>query len=98
MNLLNFWKTQSNFEEVLATEGISWKFIPVHAPHFGGLWEAGVKQTKNHLKKLVRNINLTYEELNTTFMPNRSYPKFPPLNPPYHQILMISVLSLLVIF
>ncbi|CAG7823797.1 unnamed protein product, partial [Allacma fusca] len=34
-------------------------------PHFGGLWEAGVKSTKHHLKRVVGNTVLTYEEFST---------------------------------
>ena len=30
--------------------GTTWSFIPPHTPHFGGLWEAGVKSVKFHLR------------------------------------------------
>jgi len=33
----------------------------------GGLWEAAVKSAKTHLKKIVGNILLTFEELSTIF-------------------------------
>ncbi|XP_011635474.1 uncharacterized protein LOC105426098 [Pogonomyrmex barbatus] len=49
----------------LAFESIQWKFIPPSAPHFGGLWEAGVRSVKFHLKRIVRNYTLTFEEMTT---------------------------------
>ncbi|GFX39978.1 integrase catalytic domain-containing protein [Trichonephila clavipes] len=35
------------------------------APHMGGLWEAGIKSTKYHLKRVVGETKLTYEEFET---------------------------------
>lgn len=37
----------------LANEGTSWKFITPGAPHQGGMWEAGVKAFKHHLKATI---------------------------------------------
>lgn len=48
-------------------EGIKFKFQPAYAPHFGGLWEAGVKSAKFHLKRILGNSHLTFEELATLF-------------------------------
>lgn len=33
--------------------------------HFGGLWEAGVKSAKHHLKRVAGNAHFTFEELTT---------------------------------
>lgn len=52
-------------EEGLSTIGTQWHFIPPAAPHFGGLWEAGVKSMKYHLKRIIGDSTLTYEELTT---------------------------------
>lgn len=50
---------------LLANDGTQWKFNPPAAPHFGGKWEARVKLVKNHLKRVVGDKLLTYEEMST---------------------------------
>ena len=64
-DLLESQKTQKIISEFCAAKKIEWKFIPERAPHFGGLWEAAVKSTKTHLKRIVANMKLTYEDFTT---------------------------------
>ncbi|XP_026741898.1 uncharacterized protein LOC113503951 [Trichoplusia ni] len=56
---------QPTIAEQLEANGTEWHFIPPHSPNFGGLWEAGVKSTKFHLKRVIGDATLTYEELTT---------------------------------
>ena len=52
-------------EGSLATDGIKWNFIPASALHFGGLWEAGVKSCKRHLRRVAGPHKMIYEEFYT---------------------------------
>ena len=58
-------KTQKEVSEFCSSQNINWKFIPERAPHFGGLWEAAVKSFKTHLRKVLGEAKLTFEEYTT---------------------------------
>ncbi|KAJ0169341.1 hypothetical protein K1T71_015225 [Dendrolimus kikuchii] len=64
-----------------ANEGITFKFSPAYCPHWGGLWEAGVKAAKHHLYRILGNNHLTYEELSTLFAQIEAILNSRPLTP-----------------
>ncbi|UYV61690.1 hypothetical protein LAZ67_1005924 [Cordylochernes scorpioides] len=55
----------SNIHDFASSEEIKWNFIPPSSPHFGGLWEAGIKSVKYHLRRIVGITKLTFEKLTT---------------------------------
>ncbi|XP_036146395.1 uncharacterized protein LOC118646807 [Monomorium pharaonis] len=52
-------------DEFCIPNNVDWNFIPPSSPHMGGLWEAGVKSCKFHLKRVIGESLLTFEELST---------------------------------
>ena len=61
-----FMETAKETTEVKYTDRqLRWKFIPPGSPHMGGLWEAGVKSFKTHLRKILGDTKQTYEEFAT---------------------------------
>lgn len=67
--------------ELLANDKTTWHFIPPGSPHFGGLWEAGVKSVKAHLKRVIGQTLLTFEEYTTLLSQVESCVNSRPLTP-----------------
>ena len=65
VDFLRSQKARGVISNFCSAQNIEWKFIPEHAPHFGGLWESTVKSMKSHLKKVTLNVKLTFEEYST---------------------------------
>lgn len=57
----------SDLTDSIENEDLSWSFILLHSPHFGSLWEAGIKSTKFHLLRVAGNASLTFEQFYTLF-------------------------------
>jgi len=67
-SLLSLVQSQGHNYQVsslLASQEITWHFNPPGVPHFGGLWEAGVKSVKFHLNRIMSSSRLTFEEFST---------------------------------
>ncbi|XP_048484735.1 uncharacterized protein LOC125490228 [Plutella xylostella] len=56
-----------SLSDFASQEGIKFIFTPTYAPHFGGIWEAGVKSAKHHIRRVIGNSHLTFEEISTLF-------------------------------
>lgn len=54
----------STFSSII---GINWHLNPPSAPHFDGMWEAGVKSLEYHLKRAMGQQNLKFEELSKRY-------------------------------
>ena len=65
----------------IANDGTSWTFIPPNTLHCGGLWEVGVKSTKYHLKRVIGEHTLTFEELSSHLVEIEVYLNSRPLCP-----------------
>ncbi|XP_036342702.1 uncharacterized protein LOC118751981, partial [Rhagoletis pomonella] len=57
--------SDDKLQSFFADSNIEWRFNPPAAPHMGGYWEAGVKRIKYHLKRVLGETLLSYEEFNT---------------------------------
>ena len=64
-----------------ASQKINWTFSPEHAPHFGGLWEAAVKSFKTHIKIVLGEVKLNFEEFSTVLVQVEACLNSRPLTP-----------------
>ncbi|CAB4009922.1 uncharacterized protein LOC110248986, partial [Paramuricea clavata] len=58
-------ETQATIANFCSTQGIQWKLSPPTGPHHGSVWENSVKACKYHLKRIVGETKLNFEELTT---------------------------------
>lgn len=55
----------SHVQTALATKGTTWHFSPPLAPHFNGLAESAIRSVKHHIRRVLGDSTLTFEELTT---------------------------------
>ena len=63
--MLNSDTFQEEINKFMTTEGVRWHFISPDSPHFGGLWEAGIKFMKHHMRRVIGNACISFEEMST---------------------------------
>ncbi|XP_065223148.1 uncharacterized protein LOC135847518 [Planococcus citri] len=63
------------------SQQVTWKFNPPSAPHMGGIFEALVRSTKYHFKRVVGNQILTFEEMATILIQIEAILNSRPLTP-----------------
>ena len=80
-DLVNTAECQNAVQSYVFDYQITWHNSPQRAPHFGGLWEAAVKSTKYHLKRIMGQHLFTFEELTTICCNVESYLNSRPLGP-----------------
>ncbi|XP_046617833.1 uncharacterized protein LOC124303977 [Neodiprion virginianus] len=74
-------KEENTISEHLSQQKITWKFIPLRAPHFGGVWKAAVKTTKRQLNTVPMGLVSTFEEYYTLLVEIESILNSRPLTP-----------------
>ena len=79
--LLSTSKARESMSQYLADQKIKWLHTPARSPHFGGIWEAGVKQMKMLLHKTLGTQRLTSEEFYTVITEVEAILNSRPLTP-----------------
>lgn len=84
VELYTFLNDKENQRQIITQvnkNNTTWHFTPPRSPHFGGLWEAGVKSVKFHLRRITHNTNLNFEEYYTLLTQIEAILNSRPLSP-----------------
>ena len=55
-------------QHMTSNQGVNWYWNPPSAPHFGGVFEAMIKPSKRAIYAILKDADITDEELQTTFI------------------------------
>lgn len=68
-------------QSTLASRGTTWHFSPPLSPHFNGLAESAIRSIKHHIRRVIGELTLTYEELLTVLVKIEACLNSRPLHP-----------------
>ncbi|XP_018312920.1 uncharacterized protein [Mycetomoellerius zeteki] len=74
-------QVQRKLNDFFVETQIQWQNIPPNAPHFGGLWEAAIKSAKYHMKRIIGNASLNYDEMSTAITEMEAILNSRPISP-----------------
>ena len=76
--IYEFLKNNSEYiANQLINDKINWHFIPARSTSLGGIWEAGIKSAKFHVKRVIGENSLTFEQFGTVLAQIEGIFKFP---------------------
>lgn len=52
-------------QTALASKSTTWHFAPPLSPHFNGLAESAIRSVKHHIRRVIGDNTLTFEEMST---------------------------------
>ena len=70
---------QDKLQRMTSNKGVSWKWNPPAAPHFGGVFESMIKSAKQAIFAVLGDAEVNYEELKTIFIRVESMLNWRPL-------------------
>lgn len=83
----------ANVQNNLANRGTTWHFSPPLSPHFNGLAESAIRSVKHHLRRIIGETTLTYEELSTVLAKVEACLNSRPIHPMSNDISDLDVLT-----
>lgn len=74
-------KNKEELETAFANQHFNWSFLPPYSPNMAGIWEAGIKSAKFHLKRIMGKALLTFNQFYNTIVQIEGVLNSRPLSP-----------------
>ena len=75
-------ETHETVSRFCSSQSITWKFIPEHAPHFGGLWKAAVRALRHSYTQNCCRCEGDFRRAHHLFSLDRSVPELQTIDAP----------------